>query len=102
MGFEVKLQDEFGGQLDAVGDPKNILDRLFPEPGNRQYPMLGSIDPYADTVFNGLQMSWFLSELANVSAKAQTTEESELVSKIESMAKRARDETHLYLKFIGD
>ena len=102
MGFGVKLQDEWGGLLDAVGDPKNILDRLFPEPGNHQYPMLGSIDPYADTVFNGLQMNWFLAEFADVSAKALTPEERELVAKIEGMAKRARDETHLYLKFIGD
>ncbi len=102
MGFEIKLQDEIGGELDAVADPKNILDRLLPEPGNEQYPMLGSLDPYADTVFNGLQITWFLAELAEVSAKAQTPEEREMISRIEGMAKRARDETHLYLKFIGD
>jgi hypothetical protein len=102
MGFEVRLQDEFGAQLDTVSDPKNILDRLFPEPGNSDYPMLGSLDPYADTVFNGLQMGWFLAELVKVSAKAQIPEEQELLLKVESMAKRVRDETHLYLKFVGD
>lgn len=102
MGFEVRLQDEFGGQLDTVADPTNILDLLLPEPGNSEYPMLGSLDPYADTVFNGLQMSWFLAEFVKVLAKAQTPEERELLSKIERMATRARDETHLYLKFIGD
>lgn len=102
MGFEVRLQDELGGQLDTVGDPKNILDRLFPEPGDPGHPMLGSIDPYADTVFNGLQMKSFLGELAEISLKAQTPEEQALISKVESMAKRARDEVHLYLKFIGD
>ena len=75
MGFVVILQDEFGAQLDTVADPKNILDRLFPEPGNREYPMLGSLDPYADTVFNGLQMNWFLAELVKVFAKAKVAEE---------------------------
>ena len=29
-------------------------------------------------------------------------EEREMISRVEGMAKRARDETHLYLKFIGD
>jgi hypothetical protein len=102
MGFGVELQDEFGGRLDAVVDPRNLLGRLLPEPGDLRYPMLGSIDPYADTVFNRLQMSRFLAELAEFSPKAQMPEERELVSKIEHMAKRVRDEVHLYLKFIGD
>ncbi len=47
-------------------------------------------------------MGWFLAEFADVSSKAQTPEERALVLTIENMAKRARDETHLYLKFIGD
>jgi hypothetical protein len=102
MGFGIEVQDEWGGKADSVVDPKNILDRLLPPPGDSTHPMLGSIDPYADTVFNNLQMRWFLSEWAEVSAKAQTPEERELVSKIEAMACRVRDEVHLYLKFIGD
>lgn len=102
MGFEIRLQDEFGAELDAVADPKNILDRLLPEPGDERYPMLGSLDPYADTVFNGLQITRFLAELAEVSAKAQTPEEREMISRVVRLAKRVRDETHLYLKFIGD
>ena len=102
MGFEVRLQDEFGGQLESVADPKNILDRVLPEPGDQAFPMLGSLDPYADTIFNGLQMKWFLDELLKVMPKAHTPEERDLLEKVEGMAKRARDETHLYLKFIGD
>src|SRR3977135_1759395 len=47
MGFEVRLQDELGDRLYAVADPKNILDRLFPEPGNREDLKRGSLDPYA-------------------------------------------------------
>ena len=102
MGFEVRLQDEFGSQLDTVNDPKNVLDRLFPEPGDPDHPMLGSIDPYADTIFNGLQMNRFLTELAELSGRAQGPEEHALISRIEGMATRARDEPHLYLKFVGD
>lgn len=102
MGFGIELQDEWGGTVDTVGDPKCILDQLFPPPGDTNYPMLGSIDPYANTVFNSLQMKWFLSEWAEVLQKAQTPEEKELVAKIEGMARRVQNEPHFYLKFIGD
>lgn len=102
MGFGIELQDEWGGKVETAGDPKNILDRLLPVPGDISRPMLGSIDPYANTVFNNMQMKWFLSEWAEVSAKAQTQEEKELVSKVAQMARRVQDEVHLYLKFIGD
>ena len=56
------------GSWIPVADPRNILDRLLPEPGSPDYPMLGSIDPYGDTVFNILQMDWFLAEFAKVLA----------------------------------
>ena len=102
MGFGIEVQDERGGTVDTAGDPKNILDRLLPPPGDSTHPMLGSIDPYADTVFNSMQVKWFLSEWVEVLAKAYTDEEKELVSKIEAMARRVQDEVHLYLKFIGD
>lgn len=102
MGLGIALQDEWGGQLDMVADPKNFLGRLLPQNDDPLHPMLASIDSYGDTVFNRMQMPRFRSEWAEVSAKAQTQEEKELVSKIAEMARRVQDEVHLYLKFIGD
>ncbi|MBV9613081.1 MAG: hypothetical protein JO091_11450 [Acidobacteriaceae bacterium] len=102
MGFGIELKDEWGAQLDTVADPQNILDRLLPVPGDSSNPMLGSIDPYGDTVFNVIQINWFLSEWSAVLAKAQTAEEQELTSKITAMAQRVRDGIGLYLKFVGD
>ena len=37
-----------------------------------------------------------------VSTKAETAEERQLVSKIEELARRCRDEVHLYIRFVGD
>jgi hypothetical protein len=102
MGLGIELQDEWGGKIDAVYDPKNYLGKLLPRNDDDTRPMLASIDPYGDTIFNGIQMRWFLSEWSEISAEAQTPEERELVSKIEAMAHHVRDEVHLYLKFIGD
>ena len=102
MGLGIALQDEFGCELDMVADPKNYLGKLLPEYGDSVFPMLASIDFYGDTTFNRMQMERFLAEWSEVIAKAQSPEERELLSRVEGMAKRARDEVHLYLKFIGD
>jgi hypothetical protein len=74
----------------------------LPEVGGQKQPLLGGIDPYGDTVFNGIQMYRFLREWLEVSAKTSTPEERALVSKIEELAHRCRDEVHLYIRFVGD
>jgi hypothetical protein len=102
MGLDVELQDEWGGRIDSIGDPKNLLARLLPTENDPEYVMLSAIDPYGDTVFNGRQMVRFLLEWAKIACKAETSEEKGLVAKIESLAHRCRNEVHTYLKFIGD
>lgn len=102
MGFNIILQDEFGVRIDGVDDPRCLLHRLLPESDTDEYPFLGSVDPYGDTTFNTLQMRRFLKEWAVVSQRAQTAEEQTIVRCVESLARRCRDEVHLYLKFIGD
>jgi hypothetical protein len=49
-----------------------------------------------------MQMDRFLTEWAEVSWKARSPDERELISTIEKLAHRCRNEVHLYLKFIGD
>jgi hypothetical protein len=102
MGLGIELQDERGGILSSTSDPKNLLSNLLPRLSDKSSLMLRYIDPFGDSVFNNLQMDQFLVEWAEVSSKVQTAEERKLVSTIEAMAQRVRDEVHLYLKFIGD
>ena len=102
MGLEIVLQTELGAHVDAVADPKNYLGKLLPEVHGEKYPLLGGIDPYGDTIFNRIQMRRFLLEWIEASAKAGTPEERQLVSKIEELARRCRDEVHLYIRFVGD
>ena len=102
MGLGITLQDELGTELDTVVDPKNFLGKLLPEHDDPAHPMLTSIDFYGDTVFNRMQMERFLAEWADVRAKAHAPDEQALVSAVEGLARRCRDEVHLYLKFIGD
>jgi len=102
MGLNIELQDELGDRIAGVDDSKNLLANLLPEVSGDDYPLLGSIDPYGDTVFNNLQMRRFPTEWAVVSEKANTADEQLLVSTIEALARRCCDEVHVYLKFIGD
>lgn len=102
MGLGIELQDEWGGRLETVIDPKNVLGRLLPQSDDPLRPMLASIDSYGDTIFNRMQMPRFLSEWSEISANAQSSEERELMLKIEALARRVQNEVHLYLKFIGD
>jgi hypothetical protein len=102
VGLGIELQDEFGGTVDSLADPKNLLTRLLPPVLDDSYPMLGSIDRYGDTVFNNLQMKRFLLEWADVVMKAGTSEERDVVQKIGELANRCQQEVHRYLKFIGD
>ena len=102
MGLDVELQDESGVRIDSVADPTNLLARLLQAADQRTHPMLASIDPYGDTVFNTIQIQRFLSEWVDVAARTQCPEECELVSRIQTLAHRCRNEAHLYLKFYGD
>jgi hypothetical protein len=103
VGFEIQLQDEWGGRIESIADPKSLLaDLLPPDEKSDAYPMLAGIDPYGDTIFNPIQIRRFLSEWVGVVSTARTQEGRELVQEIERLARRCSDEVHTYLKFIGD
>jgi hypothetical protein len=102
MGLCIELQDGGGAVLHSLVDPRNLLGGLLPSGDAGTHPMLASIDPYGDTVFNRLQMQRFLSEWAQLLPKAQTVEELTLLGEIEKLARRCDDGVHPYLKFIGD
>lgn len=103
MGLEIQLQDEFGGRLESIIDPKNLLPRMLPsDEQSSAYPMLAGIDLYGDTVFNRIQIPRFLSELEQIASSAQTDEDRTLLSQVETLARRCAAEVHTYLKFIGD
>lgn len=103
MGLEIRLQDEFGGQIESVIDPMNLLPVLLPNDGESDgYPLLAGIDLYGDTIFNRLQIPRFLNEWARVASKAGTEQDLKLVSEIDRLARRCAENVHWYLKFIGD
>jgi hypothetical protein len=90
------LPDPFGGTFNASGD----FDRLVP---NTNAILLRYVDQYGDTAFNHLQMEDLLRDLRRLTYRddLKPTERRGL-DRLRVMAERCRDESHLYLWFIGD
>lgn len=102
MGLDIYLQDEDGEVLDSMLDPASILPRLLPSYDEETSLCLRYIDPGGDTVFNNLQMRPLIEEFDVVLQRVKGKEEEAFVTRIIEMARRCRDEVHLYLKFCGD
>jgi len=96
--IEARLQNE-------SGRPAGSADIRFPfsiPSADPAFRLLCYIDPSGDTVFNRLQMEDFLLEWQKARTWARTPEEMEAWSGIEQLARKCREEVHLYLRFIGD
>jgi hypothetical protein len=105
--IEVRLEDESGNVV-TVEDPSGGtcngaggFDRLLPR-DDVSYRCLGVVDPYGETVFNRLQMPFLLDDLARLDAASAKEGERRGLLRLEALARRCREGTHLYLHFIGD
>jgi len=102
MGLSAVLEKEDGSPIDRVDDPTNVLHTLLPGPNDREYPLIGLIDWYGDTIFNYLQAKPFLDEWRRMGQKATNSEGRAIVEGIQRLAERLLEERHVYLKFYGD
>lgn len=102
MGLRIVLETERGEPLDSIEDPKNLLHRILPAFEDKSFQLLRFIDWYANTVFNELQIDTFLAEWGRLEQTVQTEEEATLLNNIKDLARRCKEEPHLYLKFYGD
>src|SRR5437773_7708133 len=71
MGLTVRLQDERGK---PVSEADIGIDFRIPT-GDPSFRLLCYIDPYANTVFNQLQMETFLAEWEKVRRQAKTEDD---------------------------
>jgi hypothetical protein len=103
MSVNVRLETERGECVAELEDPDGALGRVLSalETGESRYWRF--IDPYGDTVFNRLQMEPFLIELDAIERRhLADTVVRQWLAGLEPLARRCRDEVHLYLKFLGD
>jgi hypothetical protein len=102
VGLTIALEGEIGDKLSVVVDPKNLIGRLLPDPGDESFVCLRFIDPYQDTTFNQWQMAPFIQEVGRIATRATTLEQKEILDAVVDLARKCAAEPHLYLKFYGD
>lgn len=100
MSFTVQIEDEHGRR---EGDPWVDLrdDALLggEHPGTT---CLRFLDPYGDTIFNQSQIPVLLVELRALALRQQDAGLREAAESLEAFVRRADEQIHLYVRFVGD
>jgi hypothetical protein len=102
MPIDVVLQTIEGKRLaEVVPQGRTLLNRLLPLE-DLSFPLLGCIDPYGNTIFNGNQMRLFLQEWDRLLQGVVDKDDTEFLLRIRGLAERCKSEPHVFLRFIGD
>ena len=101
MPISVALQNIHGKKYKELVPDNVLLDRLLPI-GDARFSYLRWIDPYGNTIFNGMQMYPFLDELDRLASEIPGEEERHVLRELRELAIHCRDHPHTYLRFIGD
>jgi hypothetical protein len=95
MAWTVRLQDENGKAV--LPEDALIESQSIPVEGN--YRLLKYLDPYGDTCFNTLQMDDLLADWGELNPAGHQRQQWILVR---DMVLHCKQQSHLYLRFIGD
>jgi hypothetical protein len=104
MGIDVAWVDERHEQKQFVSDSMQVLTRL----ATSRWPKLTSsvclrfVVPWGDAVFNQAQNPDLLNELSSEFREAQDPQVRDHLRKVIRLVEIAGNETHTYIKFIGD
>jgi hypothetical protein len=98
--IDVERQKESGDPEARYMDPGVVSELLaHADPDGR---CLAFIDPYGDTTFNQLQLPILVDEIRKVQQRLPRGELFDRVENLILFLKLALDNTHTYVKFIGD
>lgn len=99
MRINVELRDENGLVLERITENGEVRD-ILPEFSDPQFPLLGFVDPYGDTVFNSGQMRAVIPELQMLRPRHPGAES--LFDRIDAFAQQCSEGVGLFLVFVGD
>ncbi len=101
MAIKAILQNIDGKKSDEVVDPNYSLAAIWPL-ADQSFPLLQYIDPYSNTMFNGLQMPEVQKELDLLIGKVSNDEPRNTLQRIRELAVTCRNQPHMFLRFRGD
>jgi hypothetical protein len=103
-GIEVAWVDERGNTIEVLGDLNSVIAAL----AMSRWPKLVAtaclrfVDPWGDAVFNQTQIPVLLDELRIELAGVLDGKHEEHLLKLVLLVEKAQNQTHTYIKFIGD
>jgi hypothetical protein len=70
--------------------------------GDQSFSFLQYVDPYGNTVFNGLQMPEVQKELELLIGKASSDEQRATLGRVRDLAVNCQKKPHMFLRFRED
>jgi hypothetical protein len=67
-----------------------------------EYPLLGGIDPYSNTIFNARQMRQLLVEVERLLQGKLSSEERASLETVAELCREGQSRAHRFLWFVGD
>ncbi len=102
MPMSFQVETEAGAALESLLDRLDALTTLASEFESGALRIAQTVDPYGNTVLNGLQIrQLFLPDLEVLGSRA-SADERRLLVELRGLAERCLEEPHLYLKCYGD
>jgi hypothetical protein len=101
VAIKAILQTVDGKKANQVVDSRYSLASIWPV-GDQSFPLLQYIDPYGNTMFNGLQMPEVQRELDILVGKASSDEQKDILCQIRELAVSCQKQPHMFLRFNGD
>ena|SRR5713101_6619739 len=102
MPLTIRLEDEQGKRIAELFDTRDVLLRaVHSQSPNSETRLLRHLDPYGDTIFNGLQSRDVIADIDRVRGNVSTDDLSVLNS-VRQLAEQCASGVHLFLKFCGD
>jgi hypothetical protein len=102
MGIDIRVQDERGGIIRELLDPKSLVPMLLPEQDGHGSACLRFIDRYGDTYFNQIQIPVLLDELKSAARSCRNAEAKAHGEAVVALVASTVDQVHTYVRFIGD
>jgi hypothetical protein len=97
----VELRDARGNVLRRVVERIEVLAKALPPVEDPDFPMLGLLDPYGDTVFSSMQMRSVIPEIRRLRELSPPSAH-DVLDDLEGLASECADRAHVFLVFVGD
>jgi hypothetical protein len=101
VGIDVRIQDERGGVIKELLDPRSLVSALLPSEANGSV-CLRLVDKYGDTYFNQMQVPILITELRAAVRACSDAAAKAHGEAVVALVEGAQDSMHTYVRFVGD